>query len=477
LYPVRARFASSLAGLSSATYADFSGSASVTISTSSEGTKTVYAQFKDAAGNETTAEIKDTIDYEKTPPTTAFVSIATSNAEPTRAKKDDMITLKFTAGDGAGGSGVASVSAKIAGADVDALWDAASSAYVATYTVTDGTAQVAITYTINATDEAGNSSSNSAVASSIVCDRTPPGPVKAVKLTANDDGTVTVEVDVPTPVDPDYVGADVAWTDGGASTGSRKLTSTSNASFDASGLIAGTAYTFSASSRDLAGNLQSAVTALVTTKGTAPAGFVASKSFRSSGGIASAGGGSAAARAAAWSAAGSGTQAAGPEAILAAAALEMRRLDSGAADPALLGRAAAVPASYVLPGTDTPLAMAALTATGREDAAAAIGVDGESATLPAAKAEGEERKAPSVEERKAVPRPTGPARPSDGAATVLASYAPEAPRSSALPVPAAPLDPAPRQGGEPASPAPHLALAPAPAGWKRRGSPAPRQED
>ena len=79
---VMMRFNNEAAGLGSANWQNYATTFPWTLP-SGDGTKTVYAQFKDALGNTTTAEIKDSIGLDTSKP---IASAAASPATWTRTR-------------------------------------------------------------------------------------------------------------------------------------------------------------------------------------------------------------------------------------------------------------------------------------------------------------------------------------------------------------------------------------------------------
>ena len=145
---------------------------------STEGAVGYKVTLTDYAGNSTTVDssspgtvtLSGGVTIDKTAPMVTFAGITTSNGNKSYAKSGDTITLEFTASDTL--SGIASEAVTIAGHAVTPAL--ASGVYTATYDMTGTDAEGKISYSINATDGAGNASTNASVESTLVYDRSAP---------------------------------------------------------------------------------------------------------------------------------------------------------------------------------------------------------------------------------------------------------------------------------------------------------------
>jgi hypothetical protein len=131
-----------------------------------------------------------------------------------------------------------------------------------TYTATGLTNGTAYTFTVKAKDAAGNLSGGETAAAT-PADTTPPAKVTGLGATGGDG---TARLDWTDPADADLASVEIAWTPGGGSASVSKGTGT----YIATGLVNGTAHTFTVKAKDAAGNLSGGETAAATPADTTP---------------------------------------------------------------------------------------------------------------------------------------------------------------------------------------------------------------
>ncbi|MFB9865004.1 Ig-like domain-containing protein [Rufibacter immobilis] len=251
--------------------------------TDAEGPVVFNISFKDVTGNEG-AEVNRTTDnslvlFDKTVPALTSVAIASNNAEATRAKVGDAVTVHFTANEA-----IKTPSVTIAG-NPAVVSSTGGNSYSAAYTMTGNEPEGVIAFSIRFSDETGNVgtvvSATVGNSSQVVFDKTTPTLTSVTIASSNADAAkakvgdvVTVSftasevIKTPTVM---LAGKTAMVTAGSGNSYTATYTMAAN---DAEGPVA-----FNISFSDVTGNQATAVTA--TTNGssvvfdrTAPAGYV-----------------------------------------------------------------------------------------------------------------------------------------------------------------------------------------------------------
>ncbi len=170
----------------------------------SEGNVSVTADVSDAAGNAATQATK-TVVYDRTAPAlTGAVSVASSNATATQAKVGDVITVTFTTDGSQSGSPTATILGHTA-----TVTNTTGHTYTATYTLVSGDTEGAVSFSIGASDAAGNAmTAVTAVtdSSAVTFDKT--APTLAISTVATDDKINDSEDESSVTVSGTSAGAD-----------------------------------------------------------------------------------------------------------------------------------------------------------------------------------------------------------------------------------------------------------------------------
>jgi hypothetical protein len=240
---------------------------------SGDGTQTVYAWYKDAAGN-VSATASDSIRLDQTAP---------SNGTLTASAGSGQVSLSW-AGFADGGSGLASTNRyKLVfstGGSPNAACTTGTQLLLGTgtsYTHTGLTGGTARSYRVCASDAAGNTSTGAtASATPTAPDTTPPTVPSGLSAT----GASSSQVNLSWTAATDTVGVTgyrVERCQGAGCSSFSQVATPTGTTYSDTGLLAGTPYSYRVRATDAAGNLSGySSTASATTPGTAPASLTVS---------------------------------------------------------------------------------------------------------------------------------------------------------------------------------------------------------
>jgi gliding motility-associated-like protein len=164
-----------------------------------EGLVGINISFKDLSGNNgtavTTTTDASTVTFDKTVPTVSTVTIVSDNADNSKAKAGDNVTIAITASEA-----IAALVVTIAGHSVSTTTLSATH-YTASYTLVISDNEGTVPFTIDMTDISGNTGTtvtNTTNSSSVTFDRTAPTLTTATIASNNSDNTKAKSGDVIT---------------------------------------------------------------------------------------------------------------------------------------------------------------------------------------------------------------------------------------------------------------------------------------
>ncbi|HRY71607.1 MAG TPA: Ig-like domain-containing protein, partial [Spirochaetia bacterium] len=247
---IQARFSND--GTTYGAWTAFNGLTTLTIPVN-DGLKTVYAQFRDAAGNLAADTYQDSIELDGTLP---LVSLART---PAGASIAGGTVVSFVATIVEAGGFTSTPTLAVAGVESGLVMSTLSSSspwiYACDWTVPSNTIYDGVhAVIVSATDRAGNVNSVTSGANSIAIDNTPPGDVSGATATANAGGTVTLAW--TNPGDVDFRRVRVSWTGPAPGTTTETHTCADDATTFTTDVLADGSYSFAIKTEDDLGNIQ-----------------------------------------------------------------------------------------------------------------------------------------------------------------------------------------------------------------------------
>ncbi len=276
---IQARFSND--GTTYGAWTAFNGLTTLTIPVN-DGLKTVYAQFRDAAGNLAADTYQDSIELDGTLP---LVSLART---PAGASIAGGTVVSFVATIVEAGGFTSTPTLAVAGVESGLVMSTLSSSspwiYACDWTVPSNTIYDGVhAVIVSATDRAGNVNSVTSGANSIAIDNTPPGDVSGATATANAGGTVTLAW--TNPGDVDFRRVRVSWTGPAPGTTTETHTCADDATTFTTDVLADGSYSFAIKTEDDLGNIQaSGVTKSATADATPPSDAIGVTATANAGG-------------------------------------------------------------------------------------------------------------------------------------------------------------------------------------------------